>query len=70
MVARSLCPGLSPGSRHDAERPVRRLRWIGYFGSGRYLELAQRRGLKLATLDKQLRDAAAALHISLPGLEG
>ena len=34
-----------------------------------YLELAQRRSLPLATLDTALRDAAAALDISLLGLE-
>lgn len=34
-----------------------------------YLELAQRRGLPLATLDKELRAAAPALMIPLLGLE-
>ena len=34
-----------------------------------YLELAQRRSLPLATLDKELREAAAALNIALLGLE-
>ncbi len=34
-----------------------------------YLELAQRRSLPLATLDKELRGAAAALDVSLLGLE-
>jgi predicted nucleic acid-binding protein len=34
-----------------------------------YLELAQRRSLPLATLDKTLRDAAAALDITVLGLE-
>lgn len=33
-----------------------------------YLELAQRRALPLATLDRRLRDAAAALDIALLGL--
>jgi predicted nucleic acid-binding protein len=32
-----------------------------------YLELAQRRGLPLATLDKQLRDAASAEGVILLG---
>ncbi len=32
-----------------------------------YLELAQRRGLPLATLDKELREAAAMLEIDLIG---
>lgn len=32
-----------------------------------YLELAQRRGLPLATLDQELRDAGTALGISLLG---
>jgi predicted nucleic acid-binding protein len=34
-----------------------------------YLELAQRRSLPLATLDKELREAAAALDVPLLGLE-
>lgn len=34
-----------------------------------YLELAQRRSLPLATLDRELRDAAAALDIALLGLK-
>ena len=34
-----------------------------------YLELAQRRSLPLATLDKELREAAAALDVTLLGLE-
>jgi predicted nucleic acid-binding protein len=34
-----------------------------------YLELANRRNLPLATLDRQLRDAAAALDIPVLGLE-
>lgn len=34
-----------------------------------YLELAQRRSLPLATLDKALREAAASLNIALLGLE-
>jgi predicted nucleic acid-binding protein len=34
-----------------------------------YLELAQRRSLPLATLDKELRDAAATLDITLLGLK-
>jgi predicted nucleic acid-binding protein len=34
-----------------------------------YLELAQRRSLPLATLDKELREAAASLNIMLLGLE-
>ncbi len=34
-----------------------------------YLELAQRRGLPLATLDSELRKAAVALDIRLLGLE-
>jgi predicted nucleic acid-binding protein len=34
-----------------------------------YLELAQRRDLKLATLDKELRKAAVALDIPTLGLE-
>jgi predicted nucleic acid-binding protein len=34
-----------------------------------YLELAQRRSLPLATLDKELREAAASLDIMLLGLE-
>ncbi len=34
-----------------------------------YLELAQRRGLPLATLDKALRKAAATLDVSLLGSE-
>jgi predicted nucleic acid-binding protein len=34
-----------------------------------YLELAQRRSLPLATLDKELRDAAAAVNVTLLGLE-
>lgn len=33
-----------------------------------YLELAQRRSLPLATLDVQLREAAAALGVTLLGL--
>ena len=33
-----------------------------------YLELAQRRSLPLATLDAELREAAAALGCSLPGV--
>ncbi len=33
-----------------------------------YLELAQRRGLPLATFDRELRDAAAALGIALLGV--
>ena len=33
-----------------------------------YLELAQRRGLPLATLDKDLRKAAKALDIALLGV--
>jgi predicted nucleic acid-binding protein len=32
-----------------------------------YLELAQRRSLPLASLDRQLRTAAAALGLALPG---
>ena len=32
-----------------------------------YLELAQRRGLPLATLDRALQDACAALHITVRG---
>lgn len=35
-----------------------------------YLELAQRRSLPLATLDKELREAAAALNVPLLGLDG
>lgn len=35
-----------------------------------YLELAQRRSLPLATLDKALRDAAAGLSIRILGQEG
>ena len=34
-----------------------------------YLELAQRRSLPLATLDKELREAAASLDVVLLGLE-
>lgn len=34
-----------------------------------YLELAQRRSLPLATLDKELREAAASLNVTLLGLE-
>ncbi|HET9069546.1 MAG TPA: type II toxin-antitoxin system VapC family toxin [Amaricoccus sp.] len=34
-----------------------------------YLELANRRGLPLATLDRELRAAAAALDVSLLGLD-
>jgi predicted nucleic acid-binding protein len=34
-----------------------------------YLELAQRRSLPLATLDKELREAAAPLGVTLLGLE-
>jgi predicted nucleic acid-binding protein len=34
-----------------------------------YLELAQRRSLPLATLDKALREAAAVLDVTLLGLE-
>ena len=34
-----------------------------------YLELAQRRSLPLATLDKEVRDAAETLNIALLGLE-
>ncbi len=34
-----------------------------------YLELAQRRSLPLATLDKELREAAAGLDVTLLGLE-
>jgi len=34
-----------------------------------YLELAQRRSLPLATLDKALREAAASLNVTLLGLE-
>lgn len=34
-----------------------------------YLELAQRRSLPLATLDKELREAAASLDVTLLGLE-
>ena len=34
-----------------------------------YLELAQRRSLPLSTLDKELREAAAALDVALLGLE-
>jgi len=34
-----------------------------------YLELAQRRSLPLATLDKELREAAATLNVTLVGLE-
>ena len=34
-----------------------------------YLELAQRRSLPLATLDKELREAATALDVTLLGLE-
>ena len=34
-----------------------------------YLELARRRGLPLATLDKDIRRAAAALGVGLLGLE-
>jgi len=34
-----------------------------------YLELAQRRSLPLATLDKELREAATSLNIMLLGLE-
>jgi predicted nucleic acid-binding protein len=34
-----------------------------------YLELAQRRSLPLATLDTELREAAAALGVTLLGLE-
>jgi predicted nucleic acid-binding protein len=34
-----------------------------------YLELAQRRSLPLATLDAQLREAAAALGLTLLGLQ-
>jgi len=34
-----------------------------------YLELARRRGLPLATLDQELRDAAAALSVTLLGHE-
>lgn len=35
-----------------------------------YLELAQRRSLPLATLDKALRDAATALSITVLGMAG
>ncbi len=34
-----------------------------------YLELAQRRSLPLATLDKELREAAPSLNVILLGLE-
>ncbi len=34
-----------------------------------YLELAQRHGLPLATLDRELRDASAALGITLLGVD-
>jgi predicted nucleic acid-binding protein len=34
-----------------------------------YLELAQRRGLPLATLDKALRSAAASLNVAVLGLD-
>ena len=34
-----------------------------------YLELAARRGLPLATLDRELRDASAALGIALLGVD-
>jgi len=34
-----------------------------------YLELAQRRSLPLASLDKALRDAAASLNLALRGLD-
>ena len=34
-----------------------------------YLELAQRRSLPLATLDAELREAAAALGLTLLGLQ-
>ncbi len=33
-----------------------------------YLDLARRRGLPLATLDRQLRDAAASLNVAILGL--
>lgn len=35
-----------------------------------YLELAQRRSLPLATLDKKLQDAASALNVALLGMDG
>ena len=34
-----------------------------------YLELAQRRRLPLATLDRELRDASSALGITLLGVD-
>lgn len=49
------------------------LRLAGRFGltiyDATYLDLAQRRGLPLATLDKALRKAATALDVTLLGLE-